>query len=364
MQGASLNCAAQSAIVLLIACSSVCPPRQSQPPPVVSANARGPVALSYAAICVRALAGMKGTTEESKSLARRNSIAGCFAHPPDLRRVSKPLMVTMAQGSPRLASQLSSVVRARSARLKSGIAFGAALNVQTFMSGVRQGLTVPDCRSAILSKLVLYKCLVRRLLISTALPLALVVAGGVPAAYAGNDTETGTAGTNGANGVNPGDPGQPGTAGGPASAGSSLPITDPTNTATASGGTGGTGGNGVPPGGNAGAGDDGGAATATATTSILSGPQPTRRRRTAAAAAPQDFRATPPVWARTAAMAAPRRRPAPRRRAIVAKPIASRTPPAAPAATPTMLAGPAERAGLRARPGRAVRRAALHTRIS
>ena len=115
-----------------------------------------------------------------------------------------------------------------------------------------------------------------RLLLTTALPLALMTAGaaGVRAATVIVPTVAGSMdGANGVNGVNPGDPGQPGGPGQPASAdaGHLMPNSDPLNSATATGGNGGAGGNGAGSG-IGGAGGAGGGATATATTTVISGP--------------------------------------------------------------------------------------------
>ena len=97
----------------------------------------------------------------------------------------------------------------------------------------------------------------RRLLLSTALPVGLIFAGGIPAAYAANPfTITGTAGTNGTNGASPGDSGTTGTVGESVSC-TAGPDSDATTTATATGGAGGTGGNGNGSG-NAGPGGNGG----------------------------------------------------------------------------------------------------------
>ena len=116
-----------------------------------------------------------------------------------------------------------------------------------------------------------------RLLITSALPLAVVWAGApkasaetiiVPAMPGFLD------GANGADGVSPpGDPdGQPGGDGLPANAdaGYSAPNNDALNSATATGGNGGAGGTGVDDG-NGGNGGSGGLATAKAATSIVSG---------------------------------------------------------------------------------------------
>jgi hypothetical protein len=115
-----------------------------------------------------------------------------------------------------------------------------------------------------------------RLLLTTALPLALMTAdaAGVRAATVIVPTVAGSLdGANGANGVNPGDPGQPGGPGQPASAdaGHLMPNSDPLNSATATGGNGGAGGNGAGSG-IGGVGGAGGGATATATTTVISGP--------------------------------------------------------------------------------------------
>src|SRR5271156_486649 len=72
----------------------------------------------------------------------------------------------------------------------------------------------------------------RRLAISTALPLALAIAGGVPSTFAATVTVTGTPGAEGANGICPGDPGGPGGPGGPADADAGS-NTDTANTASA-----------------------------------------------------------------------------------------------------------------------------------
>ena len=86
---------------------------------------------------------------------------------------------------------------------------------------------------------------VRHLLLSTALPLALMTAGAV-GVRAEVVTVVGVNGANGADGVSPpGDPnGQPGGDGeaAHADAGNLVPNSDPLNQATATGGAGGAGG--------------------------------------------------------------------------------------------------------------------------
>ena len=115
------------------------------------------------------------------------------------------------------------------------------------------------------------------LLITSALPLAVVWAGApkVSAETIIVPTVPGSLdGAGGAGGVSPpGDPnGQPGVDGLPANAdaGYSVPNNDALNSAAATGGNGGAGGNGVDDG-NGGNGGSGGLATANAATAILSG---------------------------------------------------------------------------------------------
>jgi hypothetical protein len=103
-----------------------------------------------------------------------------------------------------------------------------------------------------------FHALLRRLLVTAALPLGLMVVGAMPA-YATVVTVTGLPGANGA-------PGKPGGAGGPATATATSSV--PSNSAIATGGNGGNGGSGSeysPPFYPPGAGGPGGWATSSAT---------------------------------------------------------------------------------------------------